>query len=402
MNLMTAEQLQSEARYEEAIALLGPMSNMDHPRLNHHARAAKELIKRLTLDRHQGLSKAAAAYDQGQELMDKCDYDGAARALEAVPTPLRSSDHARLLAEAVDRRQEVAALAMEARAALGRKDISAAIPKITRLLELKPEHAAARQLAAQIQGRFVLAAEEKFAKHQYEEAAKLLSKAPAAVETPEAAAVRDRIEEAAWIAWDVRNAPVVDDVLLAVVERLRKASPSDPRGPRLLEEMRRRLAQAEKNGKLEPPPWVCAAAAHPAGLSRRLAGRLLANRSRRRRGPLPPGGASGMFLGGVRAGDSGRGAVARATRTSPGRAAQRNREGRRHFSPHRLGRLGNRHRLKLRQGGQIGVEEEAEGGRLGSRRQGRVQEAARSGGQRGRRAKHRRRSPDRPWSRNTP
>ncbi len=54
----------------------------------------------------------------------------------------------------------------------------------------------------------------------------------------------------------MRNAPIVDDVLLAVVERLRKASPSDPRGPRLLEEMRRRLAQAEKDGKLEPPPWV--------------------------------------------------------------------------------------------------------------------------------------------------
>ena len=41
-----------------------------------------------------------------------------------------------------------------------------------------------------------------------------------------------------------------------MVERLRKASPSDSRGPKLLEEMRRRLAQAEKSGKPEPPPWA--------------------------------------------------------------------------------------------------------------------------------------------------
>ncbi len=85
MNLMTAEQLQSEARYEEAIALLGPMSNMDHPRLNHHARAAKELVKRLALERQRGLSQAVAAFDQGRALMDKCDYEGAARRWKPCP-----------------------------------------------------------------------------------------------------------------------------------------------------------------------------------------------------------------------------------------------------------------------------------------------------------------------------
>jgi len=266
MTLLKAEQLQTEARYEEAVELLSPMSEMtDHPRLSHQAKAATELIKRLGAEREQALTKAEAVYSRGQRCLDDHDYQGAIAVLESVSPTLRNEEFQTLLAEAVSRQQELACLGKELRADLRNKDMIAALPKVARLLELKPGHAQARQLAEQIQKRFAAAAAAKLAQYQYEEAAKLLENIPRSLQIAETAALCERVADLSWITWDLRNAAVVDGPLLAVVERLRALAPDDPRGPKLLEEMQRRAKRAAKSGVIVPPPWASQSAPTPAG-----------------------------------------------------------------------------------------------------------------------------------------
>ena len=160
-NLLTVEQFQTEGRYEEAMALLGPMSSIEHPRLNHHAKMATEYIKRLGAEQQQATGKAEEVRRQAQERFDQHDYRAAIDLLEDVPNGLRSEAFEKLLAEAEGRQQELAALRRDLRAAIAGKRVWAAMPLVARLLELKPDHAQARRIAEQVQKHFAQAAQAK-------------------------------------------------------------------------------------------------------------------------------------------------------------------------------------------------------------------------------------------------
>ena len=171
--------------------------------------------------------------------------------LEGVPTALRSEAFQKFLDDAVMRRDEASTLKEEIRTLIAAKNLSAAMPKIARLLELKPLHQSARQLAEQIQQRFVAAAEAKLAEHRYEEAAKILENVPESVQNPRTATLRQRASELAWIAWDLRNGPLVDGTLVAVAGRLLERSPQDPRAAKLRDEC---IAAQERREERSPRP----------------------------------------------------------------------------------------------------------------------------------------------------
>jgi type IV pilus assembly protein PilM len=255
-NLLTVERFQAEGRYEEAMALLGPISSIEHPRLTHQAKLAAEYIKRLDAERQQALEKAEAVCRQAEGCFEGHDYDGVVRLLEEVPAGLRSEVCRNLLAEAEQRQQELVSLRRDLRRAIAGKRVPAAMPLIARLLALKPDHAQARQIAEKVQKRFAQAAEAKLAQYRYDEAVKVLSHVPESLRTAEVAALERRCSELALIGWNVRNAAAVDGALLAVVSRMRKMAPGDARAAKLAAEMRRRCDQAEKDGRLAPPPWA--------------------------------------------------------------------------------------------------------------------------------------------------
>ena len=246
MDLLTVEQFQAEGRYDEAMALLGPISSIEHPRLNHHAKLATEFIKRLDAERKQALDKAEQLCGQAQGRFEAHDYAGTIHLLEDVPAGLRSEAFQNLLTEAGQRQEEVAALRRQFRAAIAGKKISAALPVVGRLLELQPDHAQARQIAEKMQKRFAQAAEAKLAKYHYAEAVKVLGQVPESLRGGEMAALGQRAGELAWIAWDLRNAAAVDGPLLSMASRLRKLAPGDPRGEKLAAEMRRRCGRRRK------------------------------------------------------------------------------------------------------------------------------------------------------------
>ena len=84
MHLLTVEQLQAEGRYEEAVALLAPISGATHPRLTQHAAQAAEIIKQLTAQREKA-HRRRGNIAQGQRLLAEHDYERAASLLDGVP-----------------------------------------------------------------------------------------------------------------------------------------------------------------------------------------------------------------------------------------------------------------------------------------------------------------------------
>ena len=263
-NLLTVEQLQADGRYEEAIALLGPMSNMEHPRLNHHAKMATEYIKRLGAEQQQASGKAEEVCRQARRA-DRHDYRGAIR----LPGGRARRAAQRGLREAPGRggRAAAGAVRAESRPAGGvaGKRVWAAMPLIARLLELKPDHAQARQIAEHVQKHFAHAAQAKLAKYRYEEAVKVLDHVPESLQSAEVAALARGCSELALIAWNVRHAAVVAGALLAAVNRMRKLAPGDPRGGKLSAECgvvasrrRRKAGWPRPRGPRRRPtrPWA--------------------------------------------------------------------------------------------------------------------------------------------------
>ena len=159
-------------------------------------------------------------------------------------------------AQLTARRDEIAALSDELRAAVRQKRVLDLPPKIERLLVLKPDHAYAKRLAGQVQGHVADAAKKHLAEHRYDQALHALGQIAPHVRTESVQQLHHRVSELAWLTYDLRHAPVADATLVAVAERLRRLAPDDPRAAKLLAELQRRVRAAEGKSAQKPLPWA--------------------------------------------------------------------------------------------------------------------------------------------------
>lgn len=255
-DIEAAEDMVSAYKLDEAISLLARISKSDHPRLAKHAARARELIARTATDRRQQRAAAADACQLARQLLAAFNYDGAAKAIETVPPPLQSDDVHQLRNEISARRQEIATVTEQLHKSVREKRLLELPSQIERLLRLKPDHAYAKRLAEQVQKPLVTAATKMLAEHRYDQAQCLLDKMPTQTDTSDIKQFRLRCREMAWLAWDVRNAPVIDETLLAVAERLRRLSPNDARNVKLCDELSRRIALAKTSQQQQPIQWA--------------------------------------------------------------------------------------------------------------------------------------------------
>jgi Tfp pilus assembly PilM family ATPase len=255
-DLCRVDEMRSACRFSEAMALLVRLTKNEHPNLTEHVARAKRLILELTAERDRRRVEAEEDCQLARQRFAVFDVDGAAELLEGVPAPLRGGAVETFRAEVMARRQEIAALNEELHAAVRQNRFLDLPPKIERLLILKPDHAYARELAEKVQQHLVVAAEKCLAEYQYDKALGLLEQIAPHVRTPRAEQLRGQIAELACLAWDLRNAPVVDATLTAVAERLRRLAPRDARAGKLCAELQRRSRLAESQGRGVPLPWA--------------------------------------------------------------------------------------------------------------------------------------------------
>ncbi len=255
-DLCRVQEMRSACRFDEAMAVLLRVTKNEHPSLAEHVARAKQLILELAAERDQRRAEAEEDCQLARQRFAAFDVDGAAKILEGVPAPLRGVGVETFQAEVVARRQEIAALTHELRAAVRQSRFLDLPPKIERLLVLKPDHTYGRELAEKVQQHLVDAAEKCLAEYQYDRALGLLEQIAPHVRTSRAEQLHRQIAELAWLAWDLRNAPAVDATLTAVAERLRRLAPRDARAGKLCAELQRRSRLAASQGGGAALPWA--------------------------------------------------------------------------------------------------------------------------------------------------
>jgi type IV pilus assembly protein PilM len=261
-----AAEMESAFRFEEAIDLLGPIAKYDHPRLAAYASRAAALIRQLTADRARRRVAAQEACRIARQAFDACDYDGAAALLEEVPPSLRGGEIEDILTQIALRRREIAIESDGLHEAVRQKRLLDLPPRIERLLALKPDHAYAKSVAGQVQKRFVAVAKKMLAEHRYDQAQHLLDQISVRADATDFQRVRQQAAELGWLDWDLRNAPVVDDTLVAVAERLRRLAPDDARNIRLCDELQRRTRLAKGGQYQQPLQWASPPEQTPLGV----------------------------------------------------------------------------------------------------------------------------------------
>ncbi len=259
-------QLQESSRFDDAIAVLSPISRLEHPRLKDLAQRANQAIKQLIAQRDRRLVTAETALAEAREHFDAFDYDKAQRALTRIPTPLQNEEMQELLADIQARRDEIRTLNAELEEAVRTKRTGNLWPKLERLLALKPDHTQAEKLANALQQRVGLVAKEKLLAYRYEEALHLLEDVPETVRINGVQKLYEHAAELSWLSSDLRNAPVVDKTLLAIGDRLRKLAPKDPRTAKFCDEVKRRAPLLAKIPTRQAIPWASAPKTTPLGL----------------------------------------------------------------------------------------------------------------------------------------
>lgn len=251
-----AESLLAEFRYEEALAILIPVAEADHPRLQAQAQRANQLIGQATAERDRAREHAESTYREAQRLANQANYQAAIELLQHVPLPMRTEAVGQLLEEMASRLEEIALLESRLQEAANAKRPEALLAHVRRLLELKPDHQHARSLAGKFRERLLALASDRLAKHRYQDAVKFLDQVPGPVRDARWDDMNRRASELVCLERAVRDAPVVDRALLALVERWRKLSRGDPAAEAAAEELRRRANGAPADASHAAVAWA--------------------------------------------------------------------------------------------------------------------------------------------------
>ena len=258
VSMAEVQRMLAEKRFDDAVAMLGPLARSEHPRLSGQAGRAAAMLKQIVADRERATAEAAAALGEAQRCFAEHHYEATLRILDEVPAAVRNAEINQLLQEVQLRREEIAQLNREIREGIRAGRALDLLPSIERLLTLKPDEVQARQLAQQFQEHLCKAARERLMKFQYQESVELLERLPESIRTPETGKLYEQALELSYLAFDLRNSPFVDASLVKVGERLRKYAPGDPRTAKLVDEMKRRWAAAEKEPRRTALPWAAA------------------------------------------------------------------------------------------------------------------------------------------------
>jgi type IV pilus assembly protein PilM len=285
-------------RLLEALPALEELAALAHPRLRPLAdRAARTLehvqakLASLEAARNETLVQARQAAAAG-------DDDRAVELLESIPTAVATPPVRELLAQVRARRQEVATLTAEIRAATKAGQTSGLLSKVERLVELRPglESAARlreklRALEQQADQRQALkraqAAKALAAGHDYAGAVAQLEQVPESARTPAIAGLLDqcrvRRDESASLLDYLEERLALHESDGPLAERLLKLLPNDPRAQQVAATVRRQLAGRPAAEAQPPCVWTAAPGSSqrlglplaPLGGFRRLAGEPL-------------------------------------------------------------------------------------------------------------------------------
>lgn len=251
-----ADQCRQQAEYGKALALLR-LAIKDHQgKLDGHVQRARDLLQQYADEQEQSHADTEAAFQKALQCVANHAYENAQSLLEEIKPALRNEGIEHLLSEVRAKRNEILTLGGEIRTALAEKKTLDLMPKLERMIELQPKHQQARELAAQLRLRLLEAAKKQIARSKYQEALDLVRRVPLFMRDKLDESITVQATELAWLTSDLQSAPVVDDVLKAVADRLHKLAPANPQAARLQEELRQRAGKRGKDPRYPAVGWA--------------------------------------------------------------------------------------------------------------------------------------------------
>ena len=223
-----AQELLRNSKFDAAVSCLRGVATISDPRFDKWAQQALAAIERV--EHEQAAQKLAGmeTLARAQKQFAAHAYEAAISELESIPATVRSADANTLLQQATSARQELLTLGGEIRAAIEEKRTADLLPKIQRLLTLKPNHAQAIQIAEQLRDGLVKQAKRYFTAHRYQECIDQLEQIPSFVRNPEVETIHETASELLALLDAVRNAALADRPTLGLANRLVKLAAANP------------------------------------------------------------------------------------------------------------------------------------------------------------------------------
>jgi Tfp pilus assembly PilM family ATPase len=246
--LAEAQELLAAFRYEAAISTLRGVAAVSDARFEKWAQQALAEIARIEQLRKEQRLAAEGAYARAKRLMDGHAYENVVSELEETPPPLRSPEAAALLDRARSARKELLTLGGEIRAAIEEKRTSELLPKIERLLTLKPGHKQAMLIAEQLRDQMLRGAKKAILAHQYQEALDQLDQVSSLVRSAEVETLTETAGELLALLDGVKGAALADRPTLALADRLVKLAPTNDDAAKL----RAQIAERMKSRPADP------------------------------------------------------------------------------------------------------------------------------------------------------
>ncbi|MCH8829833.1 MAG: serine/threonine protein kinase, partial [Planctomycetes bacterium] len=133
------ESLRKDGSYKTAVAMLEQMAGLRDPRYANYATWARELIPVLRKEPEQIRKQRAETLDTAQQLIDRHAYLEAKELLQQIPPNLRNEAVAKALRKAIKLNAECELLIDQIGAGVKRHETRNLLPKLERLLELRPK-----------------------------------------------------------------------------------------------------------------------------------------------------------------------------------------------------------------------------------------------------------------------
>ncbi|HND55327.1 MAG TPA: zinc ribbon domain-containing protein, partial [Pirellulaceae bacterium] len=250
-----ARRLQEQLEFDEAQRALAPLLGIKDPRLAPLVEQARAASREFSADQARLQRQAQDDFAAAGQHAARFAYERATAAIEAIPSRMRTSEMTALLEDCRRRTREMLGLSGEIRDLLAAKRGIEALPKLERLVTLKPDHAEARKRIEQLVAKLLDTARKKLAVRDYDRAAELVRSIPPGLHDDLAREILAATADVEWLRGQLSRERLATPQLLALADRLATLCPNDA-------ELARRRAELAKAVATEPDqPWRGAAPA---------------------------------------------------------------------------------------------------------------------------------------------
>jgi type IV pilus assembly protein PilM len=268
--LQQADEFRQQRDYDQAIQTLDALLSIDHPRLAEQRNLAEQTVFQLKSELAEWTKSAKTAEADAERLRQLGDFEQAALLLEQLPPQLATEAIKSKLSDIRDRQVEALTLAAEVQQAISENRFAGLSEKVSRWLDLQPQHPVAQKLQARLRhaeskniesrrSKLYQIAVAETQRRNYSQATNLLEQIPTEHRTAEITSLLEKTSvyaaETDWLRSDLREAVIDDEHLLPIAERLLKLHPDDAVAKKAVAALRQQAGLTPEQRQKSKPSW---------------------------------------------------------------------------------------------------------------------------------------------------